>query len=122
MNPRASRIGTLRVATFVAALAFVLQSALAFAAPPVQRDIFGNVICADGSGQMPAGGQGSGHMPDCCLLTCGTASPVSAGLPDAISLPGPEAVAGLIVYPPYVVVDPHARRTPANPRAPPLSA
>lgn len=122
MNPRASRIGTLRFATFVAALAFVLQSALAFAAPPIQRDIFGNVICADGSGQMPAGGQGNGHMPDCCLLACSMASQVSAGLPDAPLLPGPEAAAESIVYSTYTLVDPHARRTPANPRAPPLSA
>ncbi|MBL8575754.1 MAG: hypothetical protein JNK47_00885 [Mesorhizobium sp.] len=119
MSLEASRIGTLRVATFVAALAFVLQSALAFAAPPVQRDLFGNVICA--SGQMPAGDQGGGHLPNCCLLSCSMVSPLSAGLPDAISLPGSVAVVSEIVYPAYVVLDPHARRTPANPRAPPLS-
>ncbi len=122
MTTATGRIGTLRLATFVAALAFVLQSALAFAAPPTQRDIFGNVICADGGGQMPGGSQGGGHMPDCCLLACNMASPLSAGLPDAISLPARAAIAGSIVYPAYVVLDTHARRTPANPRAPPLSA
>ncbi len=114
--------GMLRLATFVAALAFVLQSALAFAAPPIQRDIFGNVICADGSGQMPTGGRGSGHVPDCCLLSCNMASPLAAGLPADVALPGVVAVAGSILYPAYAVPDPHARRTPANPRAPPLSA
>ncbi len=49
-------IGRIGIA-LLAALVLVLQSAFAVAATPVQRDIFGNVICTEGGGvKMPAGG------------------------------------------------------------------
>lgn len=117
------RIGMARVAAFVAALVLVLQSALAVSAAPVQRDIFGNVICAEGStGHSPSGERnGGGHMPDCCTLSCSPALQGAADVPAAVEwLPlvlAPDAVG----YPPPRLVSPHDRRTPANPRAPPAA-
>lgn len=123
MRITARRAATARIATFVAMLVLVLQSALAFAAPPVQRDIFGNLICADGSGGRMPDDSGAKHLPDCCLLSCSASVPVSAGLPPATCPPiGPRnaGVAGPLPVP--AVLAPHDRRTPANPRAPPLAA
>lgn len=124
MRLTARTAATARIATFVAALVLVLQSALAVAAPPVQRDIFGNMICADGSGgQMPGGRDGAKHLPDCCLLSCSAAFQTSAGLPPETFWPASRHDADAAVpLPPAVVLAPHDRRTPANPRAPPLAA
>ncbi len=116
-----TRIGTLRLATFVAALAFVLQAALAFATPPVQRDIFGNVICAPGTMQTPAGSP-AGHKQDCCFLSCNVSPLAAAGMPPAAFEPAFAAAFEPVVHPPLDVVARHDRRTPANPRAPPPSA
>ena len=98
---------------FFAALVLVLQSAFAVAAAPVQRDIFGNVICTEGGGgQMPArGGHDGGHLPDCCML-----SPASTEWPAVVR------VGETISYPSPRIVFSHDRRTPANPRAPPAAA
>ncbi len=116
-----TRIGTLRLATFVAALAFVLQVALAFATPPVQRDIFGNVICAPGTMQTPAGSP-AGHKQDCCFLSCNVSPLAAAGMPPAAFELAFAAAFEPVVHPPLDVVARHDRRTPANPRAPPPSA
>lgn len=112
----------MRIEAFVAALALVLQSALAFAAPPVQRDIFGNVICANGSGgQAPAGkDHGGGHMPDCCMLSCGSAFQ-AADLPAAAEWPAVVLADEIAGYPSPKIIPAHDRRTPANPRAPPVA-
>ena len=115
-----SRQGRSRLATFVVALALVLQSGLAFAAPPVQRDIFGNVICAAGSASRDAGGKETGHVPDCCLFSCNMAS--AAGMPPQIVLPAFTTVGEPIVQPTPDIICRHDRRTPANPRAPPHAA
>lgn len=124
MRLTARTAATARIATFVAALAFVLQSALAIAAPPVQRDIFGNMICADGSGgQKPGGDSSAKHLPDCCLLSCSAAFQASAGLPPDVLWPAGlhHADAG-IPLPIAVVLASHERYSPANPRAPPQAA
>ncbi len=115
--------GIARLATLGAALVFALQSAFAVAATPVQRDIFGNVICTEGSGgQMPAGGgHDGGHMPDCCMLSCSTAFQTAADLPASIEWPAVVFVGKAITYPPSIAASPHDRRTPANPRAPPAA-
>jgi hypothetical protein len=118
------RNGIARLAAFVATLVLVLQSALAVAAAPVQRDIFGNIICAEGStGHSPSGSShDGGHMPDCCMLSCGAAFQAAAGLPASIEWRMPLPVAE--TAPDQVAVAPllQSRRTPANPRAPPLVA
>jgi hypothetical protein len=121
MRKHEGRIGMARLATFVAALALVLQSALAVAAPPVQRDIFGNVICAEGStGQSPArGGQGGGHLPDCCMLSCGSAFQAAADLPAAMEWTAPAPAGEPVRYSPPEIIFLRDRHTPANPRAPP---
>jgi hypothetical protein len=117
------RTGTARVAAFVAALALVLQSALAFAAPPVQRDMFGNLICADGStGQSPRdGGHDGGHMPDCCLGSCGGTLQTVADLPASAQWQPVVATAATAAFPAPKTIPLHHRRTPANPRAPPAA-
>jgi hypothetical protein len=125
MKPTAGTAATARIAIFVAALVLVLQSALAFAAPPVQRDIFGNMICADGSGgQMPGGREDSAkHLTDCCLLSCSAAFQASAGLPPETLWPASRREAGVsLPLPVAAVLALHDRRTPANPRAPPTAA
>lgn len=125
MRLTAGKAATTRIATFVAALVLVLQSALAFAAPPVQRDIFGNLICADGSGgQMPDGREGGAkHLTDCCLLSCSAAFQASAGLPPETLWPASRhEVAVALPLPTAAVLALHDRRTPANPRAPPVAA
>ena len=115
--------GIARLAALVAALALILQSALAVAAAPVQRDIFGNVICTEGGGgQMPAGGgHDGGHLPDCCMLSCSAAFQTAADLPAAVEWPTIVFVGKAIEYPPSIAASPHVWRTPANPRAPPAA-
>lgn len=117
------KIGMARLAAFVAALALVLQTALAIAAPPVQRDLFGNVICAEGStGHSPSSpGRDGGHMPDCCMLSCSAAFQTTAGLPVEVEWPAIALVGEEISFPPPRTVFPRERRTPANPRAPPAA-
>ena len=112
-----------RFAAFVAALVLVLQSALAVAAQPVQRDIFGNVICAEGStGNSPSGqNHDNGHMPDCCMLSCGVAFQGAADVPAAVEWRTVPLAAEAVVYPPPRLASLHDRRTPANPRAPPAA-
>jgi hypothetical protein len=124
MRHGTGRIGIVRFAAFIAALVLVLQSALAVSAAPVQRDIFGNVICMEGSGgQIPAGGgHDGGHMPDCCMLACGSAFQAAADLPTSTEWPDVALVGEAINYPSPRITSPHDRRTPANPRAPPLIA
>ena len=124
MRQDIGRIGIARLAAFAAALVLVLQSAVAVAATPVQRDIFGNVICTEGGGvQMPAGGgHDGGHMSDCCMLACGGISQTAADLPASIEWPAPAALAETVSHPLPGVASPHDRRTPANPRAPPVAA
>ena len=116
--------GIARLAALVAALALILQSALAVAAAPVQRDIFGNVICTEGGGgQMPSGGgHAGGHLPDCCMLSCSAAFQTAADLPAAVEWPTIVFVGKAIEYPTSIAASPHDRRTPANPRAPPSAA
>ena len=94
------------------------------AAAPVQRDIFGNVICTEGGGgQMPSGGgHDGGHMPDCCVLSCSAAFQAVADLPASIAWPTVVFVEKAITYPPPIAASPRDRRTPANPRAPPAAA
>jgi len=118
------RQGTCRIGiAFFATLVLVLQSALAVAATPVQRDIFGNVICTEGSGvKMPAGGGHDGG-PDCCMLACAGSFQTATDLPPASVEWPPVVLAGAAVtLAPPGVFSPHRRRTPANPRAPPLAA
>ena len=117
------RIGIARLAAFVVALVLVLQSALSVAAQPVQRDMFGNVICAEGStGHSPSGqGHDGGHMPDCCMLSCASAFQGAAGLPPAVEWPVVALAGETVSCPPPRAVSTHDRRTPANPRAPPAA-
>jgi len=117
------RIGMTRLAAFVGALVLVLQSALAFAAAPVQRDIFGNFICAEGStGHSPPGqGHGGSHMPDCCMTSCGATFHGAAGLPAAFQWQALPLAAEAVTCPPARIAARHDRRTPANPRAPPAA-
>ena len=124
MRMAEGRIGIARLAAFVAALVLVLQSAFAIAAAPVQRDIFGNVICTEGGGgQMPSGGgHDGGHMPDCCMLSCSAAFQAVADLPASIAWPAIVFVEKAITYPPPIAASPHDRHSPANPRAPPAAA
>jgi hypothetical protein len=124
MSHGKDRIGVVRLAALVAALVFALQSAFAVAATPVQRDIFGNVICTEGGGgQMPAGGgHDGGHMPDCCMLSCGSAFQTAQDVPAAIEWPAVVFAGEAITYPSPVAVSRHHKRTPANPRAPPAAA
>lgn len=123
MRISSGRSGIARIATFVAALVLVLQSALAFAAPPIQRDIFGNVICTPGSTEMPGGGgDRAGHMPDCCLLLCGAAFQTFGDLPPDAHWPAIAHDSAAIHFPVAAVLTPHDRRTPANSRAPPPAA
>ena len=123
MRQGRGRNGIARLATFVAAFVLALQSALAVAATPVQRDIFGNVICTEGGGgQMPAGGgHDGGHLPDCCMLSCSAALQTAADLAVPIEWPAVVLVAVASVFPPPIAASPHDRRTPANPRAPPAA-
>jgi hypothetical protein len=123
MRMTEGRIGMSRLAAFVAALVLVLQSALAVAAQPVQRDIFGNVICVEGStGYSPSGqGHDGGHMPDCCMLSCSVAFQGAADVPAAVEWQAAALATEAVIYPPSRLVSPHDRRTPANPRAPPAA-
>jgi len=118
------KFGTARIAAFVAALVLVLQAALAVAALPVQRDLFGNVICADGSGGQRPGdsGQHNTHLPDCCMLYCGSAVQASADLPASAEWQPKLLAEEAVTDPPVTIVFRHDRHTPANPRAPPAAA
>jgi hypothetical protein len=124
MSHGKNRIGIVRLAALVAVLVFALQSAFAVAATPVQRDIFGNVICTEGGGgQMPAGGgHDGGHMPDCCMLSCGSAFQTAQDVPAAIEWPAVVLIGEAVTYPSPVAASRHHKRTPANPRAPPAAA
>ncbi len=119
------RIGMGWLAAFVAGLALVLQAAFAAAAPPLQRDIFGNVICADATGgpSQPAGRHDGGHTPDCCLLACAASFQSVADSP-AATIAWPAAVASEPAVPDAIrhAAPQRERRTPANPRAPPAAA
>ncbi len=114
------------IATLVAALLLVLQSALgsvAMAAEPVQRDIFGNVICTDGrAGQDPAH-DGGGHVPNCCLLGCAACVQGAADVPSVaaeIDAPLAHDAAGFSkTHDTFVFA---TQRRQGNPRAPPASA
>lgn len=121
MRHGVAKFGTARIATFVAALALLFQAALAVAAPPVQRDMFGNVICADGSGGQKPGdpGQHRTHLSDCCMLSCGSAFEASADLPPSTEWQ-PRLLAGeAVANPPATILVRRQQRSPANPRAPP---
>lgn len=119
MRQTKGSIGIALVAAFVLAL----QSALAVAAAPVQRDIFGNPICADGSGgQSPGGGHDGEHLPDCCLLLCASASPTAADAPAPMVWPPIVRADRTIAPATSQVAARQNRRTPANPRAPPAAA
>jgi len=120
MRQRRGRIGT-RLAAFAAALVLVLQSALAVAAPPVQRDIFGNVICADGGGGPMPSGDDAAHLPDCCILSCSVLH-IDLGQPRSAEVPVmPASEQGRSGFP-APAATPHQRRSPINPRAPPRLA
>jgi hypothetical protein len=124
MRQGMNRNGLTRFAAFVVALLLVLQPALASAAPPVQRDIFGNIICVEGStGRSPArGDHDGGHVPDCCMLACAAAFQAAADLPAGIAWPAPKMAGDAASYPPLEAPTTQDRRTPANPRAPPAAA
>lgn len=123
MRFSAARTRTARIAAFVATLVLVLQSALAVAAPPIQRDIFGNVICAPGSTETPAGDHGAKHLPECCVLSCGAALQTAGDVPAAVQWQaGAKEFGAAIPLPPAEPFSPHDRRTPGNPRAPPHAA
>lgn len=124
MRHGAATFGTARIAAVLAALVLLLQAALAAAAPPVQRDLFGNVICADGSGGQKPGdpGQHRAHLPECCTLSCGSAFQVSADLPPSFEWQPRLLVGKAVADTPAWVVSRHEQRSPANPRAPPAAA
>ncbi len=110
----------------VATLLLVLQWALgsvAIGAEPVQRDIFGNVICTDGRAAPDPAHDGGGHSPDCCLLGCAASSHGPAGVPsDAAELEAPAALAAPrfpTTHDAYVFA---TQRRQGNPRAPPVAA
>ena len=122
MRQDIGRIGVARAVALVAALVLVLQSALAVAAPPVQRDIFGNVICAEGGGfRMSGQGHDGGHMPTCWMLSCGSAFQTTADLPAAAESPAVALVGAGVACPAPRVASSRDRRSPANPRAPPVA-
>jgi hypothetical protein len=110
----------------VAALLLVLQSALgsvAMGGEPVQRDIFGNVICTDSRpGQNPAH-DGGGHLPNCCLLGCASGIQGAADIPgEAAAIEAPQshdAASFPVAHHPFVFA---TQRRQGNPRAPPLAA
>lgn len=122
MRQGKGRTGIAPLTAFVAALVLVLQSALAIAAPPVQRDIFGNVICADGSGGHMPSGSHEGRLPDCCMLSCGGSFHLDAGLPAHQEFPGAQAAEEATVISSATIIARHDRRSPINPRAPPAAA
>lgn len=124
MRQRRRSTGTARIAAFIATLALVLQAGLAGAATPVQRDLFGNVICADGSGGQKPGdsGQHDTHLPNCCMLSCGGAFQAFADLPAFVEWQPKLLAERTVTRPQATIVLRHDRRTPANPRAPPAAA
>jgi hypothetical protein len=116
-------------AAFVAACVLLLQSTLgafAFGTAPdaSQLDAFGNVICThEGAVQLPGGDPHQQHMPACCMLGCSMASvayapPPAAGLVQVSLSFETVAFALASVRHPDVTRE----RSPANPRAPPLTA
>ena len=116
-------------AAFVAACVLLLQStlgALAFGTAPdaSQLDAFGNVICShEGAVQLPGGDPHQQHMPACCMLGCSMASvayapPPGVGLVQvSLSFETVAFVLASVRHP-----DVTRERSPANPRAPPLTA
>jgi len=116
-------------AAFVAACVLLLQSTLgafAFGTAPdaSQIDAFGNVICThEGAVQLPGGDPHQQHMPSCCMLGCSMASaayapPPGVGIgPVSLSF---ETVAFVLASVRHADVT--RERSPANPRAPPLTA
>ena len=116
-------------AAFVAACVLLLQSTLgafAFGTAPdaSQLDAFGNVICThEGAVQLPGGDPHQQHMPACCMLGCSMASvayapPPGVGMtPVSLSF---ETVS--FVVPITRHLDFTRERSPANPRAPPVTA
>ncbi|MGX5840053.1 DUF2946 family protein [Mesorhizobium sp. ArgA1] len=115
-------------AAFVAACVLLLQSTLgafAFGAAPgaSQLDAFGNVICThEGAVKRPGGDPHPQHMPACCMPGCSMVSaayapPPGVGIgPVSLSF---ESVA--FVVPVARHLDFTRERSPANPRAPPLT-
>ena len=116
-------------AAFVAACVLLLQSTLgafAFGTAPdaSQLDAFGNVICThEGAVQLPGGDPHQQHMPACCMLGCSMASvayapPPGVGLVQvSLSFETVAFVLASVRHP-----DVTRERSPANPRAPPLTA
>ena len=114
------------IATLVAALLLVLQSALgsvAMAAEPIPRDIFGNVICTDGRADQDPAHNGGGHLPNCCLLGCAACVQGAADVPSVaaeIDAPPANDPTGFSnKHDAFVFA---AQRRQGNPRAPPVSA
>ena len=116
-------------AAFVAACVLLLQSTLgafAFGTAPdaSQLDAFGNVICThEGAVQLPGGDPHQQHMPACCMLGCSMA-PVAYAPPPGVGI-GPVSLSFETVA--FVLAsvrhpDVTRERSPANPRAPPLTA
>lgn len=115
-------------AVFVAACVLLLQSTLgafAFGTAPdaSQLDAFGNVICThEGAVQLPGGDPHQQHMPACCMLGCSMASVAYAPPPDVGMTPVSlsfETVAFVLAS--VRQLDFTRERSPANPRAPPLT-
>lgn len=116
-------------AAFVAACVLLLQSTLgafAFGTAPdaSQLDAFGNVICThEGAVPLPGGDPHQQHMPACCMLGCSMASvayapPPGVGLVQvSLSFETVAFVLASVRHP-----DVTRERSPANPRAPPLTA
>jgi len=116
-------------AAFVAACVLLLQSTLgafAFGTAPdaSQLDAFGNVICThEGAVKLPGGDPHQQHMPACCMLGCSMASVAYAPPPGAgIALVSLSFETVVFVLPSVRHPDVTRERSPANPRAPPLSA
>ncbi len=105
-----------------AALILLLQSGFGSFAAPVQRDIFGNVICSDNN-PAPGHGHDGGHIPNCCVAGCGACVYGAAGLATAVWVLAPPkdhvALASYRAPRRLVLAQP---RSPANPRAPPEAA
>lgn len=116
-------------AALVAVLALFLHAvttgfAAGAMASPRALDSFGNVICsshADGRTPASPGAPDPRHLPECCIFGCGPTGPhaMATAAPELPPLP---PAASLDRTPPsYRAPAPRPRRTPVNPRAPPLA-
>jgi hypothetical protein len=110
-----------------AALALFIQSLLgsyALTVGPVQFDIFGNAICADGGAKSSQGHHpDGGHLPDCCILGCGAAQLLANTPDDAGNLFPPREFAAIAIRPlPATPALDYPKQQPGNPRAPPFPA